>query len=116
MVSRSRVSVLGLALSTVLLAQACAQPSRSGTGAATREQCERRIIVSFAAAPDAGTIAAVAAAARVQLAVVSRLLPDTYVLDLSSAGQDAACDAGLARVRADGRVRAADPDTRRAAH
>jgi hypothetical protein len=111
----SRISALGVTLGTVLLAQACAQPvERSEANAASR--CQRRVIVSFKNAVDAAAIAAVATDTGVRLAVVSRLMPDTYVLDLAVTGQDAACDAGLARVRADARVRAADPDRRRVPH
>jgi hypothetical protein len=112
----SRVSACGLALGTVLLAQACAQPPEQPPASVARPQCQRRVIVSFTAAADASTVAALAAAAEVRLTVVSRLMPDTYVLDLASAGSDTACDAGLARIRADARVRAADPDRRRVAH
>jgi hypothetical protein len=111
----SRVSALGVALGTALLAQACAQPPGRSEANAGRD-CQRRVIVSFKLAADAATVAALAADAGVRLAVVSRLMPDIYVLDLSAEGQDSVCDAGLARVRADARVRAADPDRRRIAH
>jgi predicted methyltransferase len=112
MVSRSRVSAFGLVLGTALLAQACAQPVRP-VATVAREQCRHRIIVSFSGAADAATVAALAAAAGVKLTIVSRLMPGTYVLDLAAAGPDSACDAGLARVRTDARVRAAEPDKRR---
>ncbi len=111
----SRLAALGVALGTVLLAQACAQPpDRSDANAA--HVCQRRVIVSFTAVADAATVAAVATAARVRLTVVDRLMPDAYVVDLAADGPDAACDAGLTRVRADERVRAADPDRRRFPH
>ena len=111
----SRLAALGVALGTALLAQACAQPPDRPEANAS-PGCQRRIIVSFKGAADAATVAGLAAATGVRLTVVSRLMPDTYVLDLAAAGPDAMCDAGLARVRADERVRAADPDRRRFPH
>jgi hypothetical protein len=116
MVSRSRFSAFSLALGTVLLTQACAQPPARGTTGAAGPQCQSRIIVSFAAVADTATVAAVATAAGVRLTVVSRLMPDTYVLDLLADGQDAACNVGLERIRHDARVRAAEPDRRRGPH
>jgi hypothetical protein len=72
--------------------------------------------VGFLAPADANVVTAVAQTAGVRLAIVSHLLPDLYVLDLSSDGPESACAAGLERVRVDARVRSADFDTRRAPH
>ncbi|HVY63827.1 MAG TPA: hypothetical protein VHH11_03315 [Gammaproteobacteria bacterium] len=110
MLWRSRVPALGLAL----LAQACAQPQTNAPApapAATGE-CQQRVIVSFQSAAGSDMVAALATATGVRLTVVSRLLPDTYVLDLAAAD----CGAALQRLRAAAGVRAADPDTRRHPH
>ena len=115
---RSQPAGVALCLLGAVLAQACAEPrdDRSAPVAATAGDCSARILVSFVAAADATIVAAVAQTAAVRLTIVSRLLPDLYVLDLSSDGPDSACAAGLGRVRADARVRAADLDTRREPH
>jgi hypothetical protein len=111
----SRIPALGLALGVVVLAQACAQPREQGASpaaSAVAGQCEQRIIVTFAAVAEANTVAALAAATAVKLNVVSRLLPTTYVLDLSAPD----CNAALKRLRAAAGVRAAEPDSRRGPH
>ena len=115
---RSHHARVALCLLGAVLAQACAEPrdDRSSPAAATTGDCSTRILVGFVAAADASVVAAVAQTAAVQLTIVSRLLPDLYVLDLSSDGPDSACVAGLERVRADARVRSADLDTRREPH
>ena len=112
---RSQHARVALGLLAAVLAHACAEPrdDRSSPVAATAGDCSARILVGFVAAADATVVAAVAQAAAVRLTIVSRLLPDLYVLDLSSDGPDSACVAALERVRADARVRAADLDTRR---
>jgi hypothetical protein len=84
--------------------------------ATTSADCSARILIGFVTAADESVVAAVAQAAAVRLTIVSRLLPDLYVIDLSSDGPDSACAAALERVRADTRVRSADLDTRRAPH
>jgi hypothetical protein len=111
---RSRYAASGLWLAIAVVAQGCAEPrdQRSSPIAGTTV-CSSRIVVGFAAAADAGVVAAVAQSAAVHLTVVNQLLPDLYVLDLSTTGPDSACVAALARVRADARVRSADLDTRR---
>lgn len=112
---RSRVPALGLAIGVALLAQACAQPRTAvpvPAQAASGGDCQQRVIVSFAAPAENDMIAALVTATGVRLTVVSRLLPDTYVFDMTAAD----CNAALQRLRAAAGVRAADPDTRRAAH
>ena len=110
----SRVPALGLALCVAVFAQACAEPREPGASPAPSSavQCRQRVIVTFAAAAESEAVAALAAATGVRLAVVSRLLPTTYVLDLSAAD----CSAALGRLRAAAGVRAAEPDTRRVPH
>jgi hypothetical protein len=115
MVWCSRVPALGLALGVAVLAQACAQPREQGasrTASTADGQCQQRIIVTFAAAAGNDTVAALAAAAGVKLNIVSRLLPTTYVLDLSAPD----CNAALLRLRGAAGVRAAEPDSRRVPH
>jgi hypothetical protein len=97
------------------LAQACAQPREQGVSPAASTaagQCQQRIIVTFALAAETDAVAALAAATAVKLNVVSRLLPTTYVLDLSAPD----CDAALKRLRGAVGVRAAQPDARRVPH
>jgi hypothetical protein len=96
------------------LAQACAQPREQGASPAVGTadgQCHRDI-VTFAAAAENDTVAALAAATAVKLNVISRLLPTTYVLDLSAAD----CNAALVRLRNAAGVRAVEPDSRRVPH
>ena len=110
-----RVPALGLALGVAVLAQACAQPREQGaspTASAADGQCQQRIIVTFAAAAESDTVTALAASTAVKLNVVSRLLPTTYVLDLSAAD----CNAALLRLRGAAGVRAVEPDSRRVPH
>ena len=111
----SRVPALCLALGVVVLAQACAEPreqAASPAASAADGQCRQRIIVTFAAAAESDTVAALAAATGVKLNVVSRPLPTTYVLDLSAPD----CNAALLRLRGAAGVRAAEPDSRRVPH
>jgi hypothetical protein len=111
----SRVPALGLALGVAVLAQACAQPREQGAlpaASAADGQCQQRIIVTFALAAETDTVAALAAATAVKLNVVSRLLPTTYVLDLSAPD----CNAALLKLRGAAGVRAAEPDSRRVPH
>ena len=75
-------------------------------------QCKQRVIVTFAAAAENDTVAALAAATAVKLNVVSRLLPTTYVVDLSAAD----CNAALVRLRGAAGVRAVELDSRRVPH
>ena len=111
----SRVPALGLALGVAVLAQACAQPREQATSPpanAAAALCQQRVIVTFASAADTDVVAALAAAAAVKLNVVSRLLPTTYVLDLSAPD----CNAAVKRLRSAAGVRAAEPDSRRVPH
>ncbi len=111
----SRVPALGLALGVAVLAQACAQPREQGASPAASAaggQCQQRVIVTFAAAAENDTVAALASATAVKLNVVSRLLPTTYVLDLSAAD----CNAALVRLRGAAGVRAVELDSRRVPH
>ena len=110
----SRVPALGVALGVAVLAQACAQPrEQAGSSSSSAAgQCQQRIIVTFAAAAENDSIAALAAATAVKLNVISRLLPTTYVLDLSAAD----CNAALVRLRDVTGVRAVELDSRRVRH
>jgi hypothetical protein len=109
-----RVPALGLALGVAVLAQACAQPREQGgsSASAADSQCQQRIIVTFASSAESDTVAALAASTAVKLNVVSRLLPTTYVLELSAAD----CNAALSRLRGAAGVRAVELDSRRVAH
>ena len=102
--------MLGLALGVAVLAQACAQPREQGAAAAGG-QCQR-IIVTFVSAAENDTVSALAATTAVKLNVVSRLLPTTYLLDLSAAD----CNAALTRLRGAAGVRAVELDSRRVPH
>ena len=107
-----RAALLRFCLCAALAAttQACAEPRAQTTQAG---ECSARIIVGFAAPIDAEGVAKLAVARDVRLIVVSRLLADLYVLDLSANGADAACAAALERVRSDPLVRSAELDSRR---
>ena len=61
-------------------------------------------------------IATLATSNALMLTIVDRLLPDLYVLDLGTRGDDLACGAAVERLRADARVRSVELDARRAAH
>jgi hypothetical protein len=109
---------LGVRLSGWLVlaacAQACAQAPAQPPAAAGG--CSARIVVGFHAPPDPDAIAALATSHALTLAIVDRLLPDLYVLDLGARGGDVACGAALERLRADARVRSVELDARRAPH
>ncbi len=110
----TRVPALGLALGVAVLAQACAQPREQGASPAATPaagQCQR-IILTFASTAESDIVASLAAAAAVKLAIVSRLLPTTYVLDLAAAD----CNAALLRLRNAAGVRAVETDSRRVPH
>jgi hypothetical protein len=95
-------------------AQACAQAPVEPPAAASG--CGTRIVVGFRAPTESDAIAALASSHTVTLAIVDRLLPDLYVLDLGARGGDPACEAALERLRADARVRSVELDARRAPH
>jgi hypothetical protein len=105
-----RAAYLRLCLCAALASgtQACAEP-RAQVAAAG--ECRARIVVGFAMPVDAEDVAALAVTLNVRLVVVSRLLPDLYVLDLAA---DDACTGALERVRSDPNVRSAELDSRRA--
>ena len=110
-----RVPAVGLALGVAVLAQACAQPREQGASHAAgtvAAQCQQQIIVTFAVAAENDRVVALAAATDVKLNVVSRLLPTTYVVDLSAAD----CNAALVRLRDATGVRAVELDSRRVRH
>ena len=99
-------------LAIALCAQACAQTPSQRTLAA--RDCTARIVVGFRAPAEPAAIADLAATHSLKLSIVSRLLPELYVLDLSAPGGDAACAAELEQLRADARVRSVELDARRA--
>ncbi len=106
-------SVRGSALLAIAVcAQACAQPLQQPPAVAA--DCNARIVVGFHAPADSGAIAALATSHALTLAIVDRLLPDLYVLDVGARGGDSACAAALERLRADARVRSVELDARRA--
>ena len=98
-------------LAIALCAQACAQTpeQRSVAGG----DCSARIVVGFRAPADPASIADLAATHSLTLSIVSRLLPDLYVLDLAARGGDTACATALEQLRADERVRSVELDARR---
>jgi hypothetical protein len=93
-------------------AQACAQ-TPDQPAAASRD-CSARIVVGLRAPSDPTAISELAATHSLTLSIVSRLLPDLYVLDLGASGGDPACAAALEQLRADARVRSVELDARRA--
>jgi len=97
-----------------VLAHACAEPRAQGAapGGANPSTgpCQQRIIVTFASAAENTEVAALAASAGVELNVISRPLPTTYVLDLAATVD---CGAALTRLRNAAGVRAVEPDARR---
>ena len=103
-----------LAIAIALCAQACAQTSSQRTLAAS--DCTARIVVGFRAPAEPAAISDVAATHSLTLSIVSRLLPDLYVLDLATRGGDAACAAAIEQLRADALVRSVELDARRAPH
>jgi hypothetical protein len=103
-------------LALAACAQACAQPPQQPRTAAVAGDCSSRVVVGFRAPPDSDAIAALAASHALTLAIVDRLLPDLYVLDLGARGDDLACGAAVERLRADARVRSVELDARRAPH
>jgi hypothetical protein len=108
---RAAYQRLALCVALAGVMQGCAEPRAQAAAAA---ECRARIVVGFVASIDTDGVARLAAASDVRLAVVSRLLPDLYVLDLAANGADAACIAALDRVRNDPSVRSAELDSRRA--
>jgi len=109
MTRRWRDAAVGGVIAAGLCVAACAAP-REPSGFTA--QCEARVIVGFVDTLDADAMAAVAAASATRLTVVERLLPNLYVLDLAATATS--CSTALERLRADGRVRSADLDQRRA--
>lgn len=114
MASRSLRVRVSAWLALAACAQACAQPPQQTRVAAG--DCSSRVVVGFRAPPDSDAIAALATSHALTLAIVDRLLPDLYVLDLGARGDDLACGAALERLRADARVRSVELDARRAPH
>ena len=108
---RSKLPELGVLLGAAVVAQACAQPRAQSPSAANGE-CRERIIVTFVNAVEPDTVSALAASAGVRLDVVSRLLPATYVLDMTAAD----CGLALERMRGAVGIRAVEPDARRQPH
>jgi hypothetical protein len=99
-------------LAIAMCAQACAQAPRQPSAAA--RDCSARIVVGFRAPAEPASISDLAASLSLTLSIVSRLLPDLYVLDLGARGGDTACAAALEQLRADQRVRSVELDARRA--
>lgn len=99
-------------LAIAMCAQACAQAPQQPSAAA--RDCSARIVVGFRAPAEPASISDLAAAHSLTLSIVSRLLPDLYVLDLGARGGDTACAAALEQLRADQRVRSVELDARRA--
>jgi hypothetical protein len=109
---RSRLPELGFLVGAAVVAQACAQPRAARPAAGASGECRERIIVTFADAVETATVGALAASTGVELDVVSRLLPATYVLDMTAAD----CGVAVERMRGAVGVRAVDPDSRRQPH
>src|SRR5262245_10489838 len=99
-------------LAIALCAQACAQAPSHRIVAA--RDCSARIVVGFRAPAEPAAISDLGSTHSLTLTIVSRLLPDLYVLDLGASGGDAACAAAIEQLRADARVRSVDLDARRA--
>lgn len=114
MASRSLTVRLSAWLAIAACAQACAQPPQQPRAAAG--DCSSRVVVGFRAPADSDVIATLATSNALTLTIVDRLLPDLYVLDLGTRGDDLACGAAVERLRADARVRSVELDARRAAH
>lgn len=114
MAMRSLTVRLSGLLAIALCAQACAQTPSQRTVAAG--DCTARIVVGFRAPAEPTAVSDLAATHSLTLSIVSRLLPDLYVLDLGARGGDPACAAAIERLRADARVRSVELDARRAPH
>jgi hypothetical protein len=99
-------------LAIAACAQACAQTQEQRSVAAG--DCSARIVVGFRAPAEPAAISGLAASHSLTLSIVSRLLPDLYVIDLGARGGAAACAAALEQLRADQRVRSVELDARRA--
>lgn len=114
MASHSLGVRLGAWLAVASFAQACAPLPQQAAAAAGG--CNARIIVGFHAPADSVAIATLATSHSLALAIVERLLPDLYVLDLGAPDGDPACQTALERLRGDTRVRSVELDARRAPH
>jgi len=112
------VSIL---VSMALAANGCAawadRPSNRSVDLASAGGCHARVIMtftqSFEGTPPESFVAEIARAANVALAFVRAAGPGLYVYQLDSGATDENCEASLARLRGDGRVRSVDLDARR---
>lgn len=102
------VVALGAALA------ACAQHTDALAPAA--DDCRVEIVVAFARDVSADGVAEIARAAGVRLDLVRTIMPTLQVLSLEAAGGDAACAAGIERLRAVPDVRSVDRDAQRRIH
>jgi hypothetical protein len=106
-------------VSAVLLAGALmASPSSvRGAEAAPAAGCQVRVILGLVKAmpppPDDAWVKELAAANGVELRYLRAITPRLYVFRMTAAGADGACDAAIARLRGDARLRSAQIDQRR---
>ena len=106
-------------LAAALLACTLLEPAvrAAGDEAAPASGCRVRVILGLVHAmpspPDEAWVRDLAAANGVELHYLRAITPRLYVLRLSAAGAGGGCDAALARLRADPRLRSAQIDQRR---
>jgi hypothetical protein len=92
-------------------------PRVRGAEAAPAAGCRVRVILGLVEAmpppPDDAWVQELAAANGVQLRFLRAITPRLYVFRMTAAGADGACDAAMARLRGDSRLRSAQIDQRR---
>lgn len=99
----------------MLLAVTCAcDKAGEGIVLAAEGKCSARVIVSFAAEPDAAFVQDIERAHALELAPLGAISGDIRAYLLRAAGSEAECRAAIERLRTDERVRSIDPDVRRA--
>ncbi len=112
---RRRVAVAVALLSTACAASGCDEAGE-GSALAAAPECSARVIVRFAAVPDATAFADIERANALELVPLDAITADTRVFLLRTAGSAADCRAASARLESDERVRYVDLDLRRAPH
>lgn len=114
-----RMLATSVALGLILALAGMASPVHAANAAAAPPRCSLQIILVLQPPvlqrPPATLVAQLARAAGVTLAFVRDAGTGSHVFRLGARGDAAACERGLARLRADPRVESADVDRRRQA-
>jgi hypothetical protein len=95
---------------------ACAPHSDALTAVAGGPDCSAPIIVAFNQSTDADRLDALARAAGVRITMIRAIAPTLQAMTLEADGGDAACAAGIERLRALPDVRSVDRDEQRRIH